>query len=270
MPARKRPRTPGTVGPQRRGPMGPQDLAKAAALKRFRETAELTQVELAEQLGISQNTLSGYENGRYVVPDDILQMIVELANAHAAGETGGAGGPGADGEGVPLPGPGAFVPPAGDRPPSVTEQMGAGISAALSRELSANQKRAAQDLAAMYQLLGTIVANMHQEAGGILYGDAETLAQSAILAAEESPLIKRFVELFSQGAVFQFAVLHALTAMKIEAVIREQRRARQNVVDLRTATEAAARAAAEREQEPAPEGAVNGLDPLERYRQAVA
>lgn len=47
-------------------------------LKRLREEKNMTQVRLAIELGVSQETISGYEIGKAVPPAD---MLVKLADA---------------------------------------------------------------------------------------------------------------------------------------------------------------------------------------------
>ena len=46
-------------------------------LKRLREGKNMTQVRLAIELGVSQETISGYEIGKAVPPAD---MLIKLAN----------------------------------------------------------------------------------------------------------------------------------------------------------------------------------------------
>jgi DNA-binding transcriptional regulator YiaG len=264
MAARRRPRT--GQARAKGAPLTQQDLAKSLGLRQFREKAGLTQQELASQLGVSQATLSAYEGAKAAVPDDIFESLLEIARAHATGE-GGNPAAGDSGD-APLPGPGDYVPPAEDSPPipSTGDVMG-GLSAAMLKDLSANQKRMAKDLEAMYQLLATVVGRFSDEAGGVLYGDSEILAQSAVAAAEESAMIAKLVAMLSQGPVFSFAMLHALTAMKIEAAIREKRRQERELRQFQ----------AQNQQPPAPPVAVpmppsmsEAIDPLEHYRTAAA
>ena len=44
-------------------------------LKAIRETAELTQVELAEKLGVKQSQISYWESGERVIPAYIEKLI---------------------------------------------------------------------------------------------------------------------------------------------------------------------------------------------------
>lgn len=47
-------------------------------LKQLRETRNMTQIRLAIELGVSQETISGYENGKATPPADMLIKIADI------------------------------------------------------------------------------------------------------------------------------------------------------------------------------------------------
>ena len=49
-------------------------------LKDLRIDSDLTQKELADKLGISQQTLSDYEKGKYDLPNDLLIKYADYFN----------------------------------------------------------------------------------------------------------------------------------------------------------------------------------------------
>lgn len=48
---------------------------EAKRFKDFRQTIGLTQIELAEALGIKQDVVSRYESGKYTIPLDIVKQL---------------------------------------------------------------------------------------------------------------------------------------------------------------------------------------------------
>ncbi|MGN0589829.1 MAG: helix-turn-helix transcriptional regulator [Ruminiclostridium sp.] len=50
------------------------------AIKRLRNNAGLTQVELAERIGISQGSLSSYENGKDIPSVNTLIRMADVFN----------------------------------------------------------------------------------------------------------------------------------------------------------------------------------------------
>ncbi len=62
-------------------PVNPKDAAffkdLGARIAQFRKTRELTQTELAESLGIAQQTLAHYEGGRLRLPASMLPVLAQ-------------------------------------------------------------------------------------------------------------------------------------------------------------------------------------------------
>ncbi|WGQ15621.1 helix-turn-helix domain-containing protein [Sphingobacterium faecium] len=48
---------------------------EAKRFKDFRKSIGLTQVELADDLGIKQDVISRYESGKYVIPLDVVKFL---------------------------------------------------------------------------------------------------------------------------------------------------------------------------------------------------
>lgn len=272
-PPRKRNRPTSSAQRPRQAPFTQNDIARAAGLAGFRQKTGMTQTDLAAQLGVSQPTVAAYENGRYPIPDDVFEALLELARAHAAGETAGGQVPPADGaatgerEPDRQPGPGQSVPPAGDQAPQIDPgQLQQGLSAAINAEITAAEKQMAANLQAVYQLLATGIGRLGRSgdiAGGIIYNDSQPLSQSMVMAARDSVMIRRFIELLSQGPVFNMALLHALTAMKIESAIRSDRQARAQTRELEQHSRPVAAPT------PLPPEGAEVVDPVDRYRTAA-
>ncbi|WP_346844582.1 helix-turn-helix transcriptional regulator [uncultured Rothia sp.] len=49
-------------------------------IRKAREHADLTQVEFAERLGVSRNTLNRWEGGIYSPADSVIRQIAQVAN----------------------------------------------------------------------------------------------------------------------------------------------------------------------------------------------
>ncbi len=50
-------------------------------LKQLRENKKLTQLNLGMELGLSQETISGYETGKAVPPADVLVKLADIFDA---------------------------------------------------------------------------------------------------------------------------------------------------------------------------------------------
>lgn len=48
---------------------------EAKRFKDFRQTIGLTQVELADALGVKQDVISRYESGKYTIPLDVVKQL---------------------------------------------------------------------------------------------------------------------------------------------------------------------------------------------------
>lgn len=216
-------------GPKR-STMTPEQLVRAAALRRFRTDSKLTQVEIASQLGVSREDLAKMERGNLPISDEIMAHFVELARDRAGA---GQGEPPANGEGAPPPG-GQAPPPsgAGDTPPDVPIPPGLppldpqAVQQALAAMTPQQANEAAvASLAAVYELLGVLVGRFSPAAGGVIQQDKLVLSASVVAAAEVSPLVRRILELLEAGPVAGMILAHAMTGMKIDQAVRAERAA---------------------------------------------
>lgn len=48
---------------------------EAKRLKEFRQKIGLTQIQLAQELSVGQDTISRYENGSYAIPIDVIKHL---------------------------------------------------------------------------------------------------------------------------------------------------------------------------------------------------
>lgn len=55
----------------------------AERIKKLRESKKMTQVQLASELNVAQETISGYEIGRIVPPADMLVKLADSLNTSA-------------------------------------------------------------------------------------------------------------------------------------------------------------------------------------------
>jgi len=228
--------------PVRRVPVGPQDLQRAAAVKRFREQTGLTQTALATMLGVRQESLSAWEAGKRPIPPDVWQRLTDPALAgvpepsslphpgQPGGDTGDAPPPGVEGE--PLPGdlpPGSArtaggtpgfgaPPPAGPGEPSFT--AASSFNQVLGEWQSAKQTMA-NDLAATLMMVGLLVSNFEQTDGAIIYQAAPTLGQVWADAAEVSPRVRVLLSYLAAGPLAK-AILTTVSAVLLPVAMHHR------------------------------------------------
>jgi hypothetical protein len=273
MPARRR-RPPGAPRP----PLNPQDIARAATLKRYRETRDFSQSELGSMLGVSQSTIVAYEQAKTRIPDDVFGHLSDLAaedlqaaeNAEGIEQAMGAGGGSfADvvaGMGMP-PMPDGEMPPevaealrnageamrdaktpdeAASRIGKIAADVGAKAKAAMPRE----QQAAARDVQLAYGLLARVFSRFDPILAELVDQQSGELAMSVVQAAEVSPFFERIVKMMKIGPVSTCIALHVMLVMQYDerrrAFLEEQRRQRAALAGPR--------------QEPQPAQAVERID----------
>lgn len=228
-------------------PLTPQDITRAAALKRFRESNGLTQAEIGSMLGVSQASISQFEQAKSRMPDDVFEQLllaakdqmeqeiapdIETAQARAAAE--------------------------GDIPPEILDSLKAMASAgeagdqaaaeealrtmrshltdAQTASMSKPQQGAATDVRMAYTLLAKILGRFDPDLGALIDQQSGELAVSVVQAAEESPLLARLVAMLKAGPMANCIILHLMLLVQYDNIRQERKRERvaaQAIIDAR-------------------------------------
>lgn len=240
MTQRKRPRgRPPSAAP--REPLSPADITRAAALKRYREQNNLNQAEMGSILGVSQATISAYEQARTKIPQDVFEQLVTTAREQV--EEGVA--PDADtarqramDAATALPGGDGDIPPeildaltnlagAAEGDPQAAAMLGDTMRMmrdGVAATLPALQKEAVPSVRMAYSLLARILGRFDPDLGTLIDSQSGELAVSLVQAAEVSPLLARLVEMLKVGPMSNFIVLHLMVLVQYDG-IRRQRQA---------------------------------------------
>lgn len=247
MTPRKQRRIPGTPG---NPPLSPQDLARAATVKRYRETRGISQTELASILGVSQAAVSAYEAGRTRVPDAAFEQLaaqaaedLDLARDSVDANQRSGDALGLDGSFPPDMPPEilATLKEAADAvqgsssPEEAAARLGAitaGVAEKARAELPADKRAAARDVQMAYGLLAKIIGRFFDPVLASLVDEQSgELSVSVVQAAEVSPFFDRIVRLLRVGPVSTCVVLHVLLVAQYDerrrAVNAERRRVAQ-------------------------------------------
>lgn len=266
---RRHTRTPGTA------PLNPQDIARAATMKRYRETRDITQTELASILGVSQASIAAYEAAKTRIPDDVYKHLADTAAedlAHReAQENGEARVEEAVGAGsFPLP-----PMPDGDMPPEVMQALKdagdamrgaktpeeaasklAGITAEVGAKARASMPRekqaAARDVQLAYGMLARILGRFDPILSELVDQQSGELAVSVVEAAEVSPFFERIVRMMRIGPVSTCIALHVLLLAQYDERRRAVRAEQKRIAELSAPKIAA---------QPEPAHVIEGIDP---------
>lgn len=244
MPPRRRggggSRVPGTPKP----PLTVEDIARAAAMRRYRETRSVSQVELASMLGVSQASIGAYETARTRIPDDIFAELskvltdelevardAEEANARAAAALGAVDGGGAD---IPpevlqaLKEANEAVQGSSSPEEAAAKLTGivSGVAEKSAAQMSKEQRASVQSVKMAYGLLAKVLSRFDPLLGKCVDEDSGALAVSVVEAAEVSPLFARIVAMLAVGPVSNCVLLHVLLIARYDE-LRAQRAAEQ-------------------------------------------
>lgn len=267
---RRGPRVPGS-----KAPLLPDDIARAATMKRYRETRNLTQAELGAILGVSQASVAAYESARTRIPPEVFKALSDQASedlqvAQDAEEAQRRAHDALSGEGNGDLGP-------GDMPPEVLEALAAanaavhgsatpdeaatrlaGIAAGMAGKaagsLSKDQQASVRDVQLAYGLLAKVLSRLDPILGELVDEQSGELAVSVVQAAEVSPFFDRIVKMLKVGPVSTCIVLHVLLVAQYD----ERRRARDAAVRQEMAIRAGTRPPT---PEPQPASMAERVDP---------
>jgi transcriptional regulator with XRE-family HTH domain len=232
--------------PHSGAPLNAVDIQRAAAMKRYREQEKLSQAELASMLGVSQASVSAFEQAKTRIPDDVFEQLLasardkmEMQTPQTAEEAqlrsalAGAGD---------LPPPGEDIPPEimaalkaaadmaeGKGDPGVAEETFRKARAVVAEKteagLSAEQRVAATDVRMAYVLLGQILGRfLDPHLGTLIERNASDLSVSVVQAAEVSPLLHRIVSMLKVGPVSNCVILHVMLLVEYDRERQERLR----------------------------------------------
>lgn len=221
-------------------PLTPGDIQRAAALKRYREQNDLSQAEMGSMLGVSQATISQYEQAKTRVPDDVFEHLLAEARQRMEEETAQTPEEAQLRAAVQAAAPNEDIPPEILQALKAVAEAGEGtdpaaIEATLTSArksltdkrtatLPAAQKAAAADVRMAYTLLAKILGRFDPDLGGLIDSQSGELALSVVEAAEVSPLLARLVDLLKVGPLSNCIVLHVMLLVQYDN-IRQMRNA---------------------------------------------
>jgi transcriptional regulator with XRE-family HTH domain len=257
-------------------PLTSADIAKSAALQRFRAESGMTQEELADRLGVSQGTLSDWERAKKPIPPDRFAALQRLADelraayaaAQAQAERAAAANGAHEGEHpfaeLPLepptelranvPGAAGEPPPGFGLPPQDLPPMhpfgppmapGGITTDALPAlfDVTPAQRALAVGPQVVYNLAGLALSKFVDDgAGQIVAGNAELLSVSLVQAGDVNPYIARIVQLMQIGPVLNCVALHLTVVLEVISYLQAKARAAQEAARASAEQAATARA----------------------------
>lgn len=231
-------------------PLTPADITRAAALKRYREQNELSQAEIGSMLGVSQATVSQYEQAKTRIPDDVFEHLLTEARERMESEVA----PTAEEAQLRAAAASMGTPLEGDIPPEVLESLKAMAEAAESGDpevveaqlgavrakmseaaaagLSGDQKAVVGDVRMAYSLLARILGRFDPDLGGLIDKQTGELAVSLVQAAEVSPLLARLVAILRVGPLSNCVIMHVLLVVEYDNIRRARNAERREIAQL--------------------------------------
>jgi len=204
-------------------------------MRRFREQNGITTTDLGSMLGVSQSSVSAYEQAKTRIPDDVFETLVEVARDKLEFDTEAAQAAQAAQDAGPAP----EIPPEVLEALRLAERASAGDKEAASKMgeamrdlqqgmvagMSDTAKAAVTDVQLAYQLLAKILGRLvDPQLGELIDRQSGELAVSVVQASEVSPLLARIVALLKVGPISSCIALHVMLLVEYDG-IRQARRA---------------------------------------------